>query len=89
MKSTDRRDKKGNLKRDLVEMPEDVKQALERRGLRAAYDARPAYQRNDYLAWITRSARADTRHKRLNQMLDELQKGGVYMRMDHPASRRS
>ena len=88
MKSKDRRDKKGNLKRDLVEMPEDVKRALEERGLRADYDARPAYQRNDYLAWITRTVRPDIRQKRLNQMLDELKKGGVYMRMDHPSSRK-
>jgi hypothetical protein len=24
----------------------------------------------------------------LNQMIDELKKGGVYMRMDHPASKK-
>lgn len=82
------RDKNGNLRRKLVEMPPDVKQALESAGLRADYDHRPAYQRNDYLAWITRAVRPEIRLKRLNQMLDELGKGGVYMRMDHPASQK-
>jgi len=28
------------------------------------------------------------RAKRLAQMIDELKKGGVYMRMDHPASKK-
>jgi hypothetical protein len=32
--------------------------------------------------------RPDIRAKRLNQMIDELRKGGVYMRMDHPASKK-
>ncbi|MEY4039899.1 MAG: hypothetical protein RLZZ52_767 [Actinomycetota bacterium] len=82
------RDKKGNLRRMLIEMPSDVKLALEQTGLRADYDHRPAYQRNDYLAWITRAVRQEIRQKRLNQMLDELKKGGVYMRMDHPASKK-
>lgn len=88
MASRDMRDKKGNLRRKLVEMPADVKLALEKTGLRADFDHRPAYQRNDYLAWITRAIRPEIRLKRLNQMLDELNKGGVYMRMDHPASKK-
>ena len=82
------RDKKGNLRRTLIAMPADVKLALEQTGLRADYDHRPAYQRNDYLAWITRAVRQEILQKRLNQMLDELKKGGVYMRMDHPASKK-
>ena len=88
MSSREVRDKKGNLRRKLVEMPADVKLALEQTGLRAEYDHRPAYQRNDYLGWITRAVRPEIRQKRLNQMLDELEKGGVYMRMDHPASKK-
>ena len=44
MSSRDMRDKKGNLRRKLVEMPADVKLALEQTGLRADYDHRPAYQ---------------------------------------------
>lgn len=69
-------------------MPQYVADALEARGLRAAYDARPPYQRNDYLGWIGRAKRAETRDRRLRQMLDELVAGDVYMKMDWPAGRR-
>ena len=69
-------------------MPEDVRAELEARGLRADYDARPWYQRNDYLAWLRRAKRDDTRARRLAQMLDELEQGGVYMRMTHAPSRK-
>ncbi|WP_246787584.1 YdeI/OmpD-associated family protein [Bradyrhizobium sp. CCBAU 53421] len=44
---------------------------------------RPAYQRNDYLHWIGRSIRDATRRKRIDQMLEELKAGGVYMGMAH------
>lgn len=64
------------------DMPEFVRAALEERGLRAAYDARPPYQRNDYLLWINKARRDATKHKRLTQMLEELKGGGVYMRMN-------
>jgi len=69
------------LNRPLQPMPDDIDAALDRRGLRADYDARPPYQRNDYLAWIGRAKRPETRAKRLAQMLDELEQGGVYMKM--------
>ncbi|WP_274423651.1 YdeI/OmpD-associated family protein [Chelativorans sp. YIM 93263] len=62
-------------------MPDDVRAALDGRDLMAAYEERPAYQRNDYLHWIARAKRAETRDKRLQQMLDELRRGDVYMRM--------
>jgi len=75
-----------NLKRPLQPMPDDVRLALEQRGLVAAYEARPAYQRNDYLAWIALAKRPDTRAKRVEQMLDELARGGVYMNMPHRPS---
>lgn len=74
------------LSRELQPMPDDVRLALEQRDLRDAYDARPAYQRNDYLAWIARAKREATRTKRLEQMLDELARGGVYMNMPHRPS---
>ena len=32
--------------------------------------------------WITRAKLPDTRSKRLDQMLDELERGGVYMNME-------
>ena len=70
-------------------MPDDIAEALDRHGVREDYDARPAYQRNDYLGWIGRARRPETRTKRIEQMLDELRIGGVYMGMDHPPSRRS
>ncbi len=63
-------------------MPEYIREALEARGLRKAYNARPPYQRNDYIGWITRAKRPVTQQMRLNQMLDELEKGDVYMKMD-------
>ena len=63
-------------------MPEFIERALEAAGLEDEYAARPPYQRNDYIGWITRAKREDTRAKRLAQMLDELRQGDVYMKMD-------
>ncbi len=63
------------------EMPEFMREALSTRGLMAAYRSRPDYQQNDYIGWITRAKFEPTRQKRLLQMLDELAKGGVYMKM--------
>ena len=77
-----------HLKRIRLEMTEEVKEALEGRGLMAAYLERPAYQQNDYLSWINRSVRLETRKKRLRQMLDELESGGVYMGMSHKPSQK-
>jgi uncharacterized protein YdeI (YjbR/CyaY-like superfamily) len=70
-------------------MPEDVRRELDERGLRDAFEARPFYQRNDYLSWITRAKMIETRRGRIEQMLGELERGGVYMGMDHPPSRRN
>lgn len=63
-------------------MPEAVREALKKRGLMPAYEERPDYQRNDYLGWIADAKREETKAKRLAQMLDELEHGGVYMKMD-------
>jgi uncharacterized protein YdeI (YjbR/CyaY-like superfamily) len=68
-------------------MPDYMREALEARGLMEAYNARPPYQRNDYIGWITRAKRPETQEKRLNQMLDELEKGDVYMKMEWKKSR--
>ena len=70
-------------------MPDFVKLALEKRNLMKDYAARPDYQQNDYISWITRAKRQETREKRMQQMLDELDKGGLYMNMNHPPSRKS
>jgi uncharacterized protein YdeI (YjbR/CyaY-like superfamily) len=62
-------------------MPADVRRALVARRLLAAYRARPPYQRNDYVGWITRAKRPETRAKRLAQMLEELADGELSMKM--------
>ena len=69
--------------------PDDLLQALVDEGLMDTYQRRPDYQENDYLDWIERKKKAETRQKRLDQMLDELRKGGIYMKMDHPSSAHS
>ena len=67
-------------------MPGFVKEALEQSNLMSQYLERPAYQQNDYLGWINEAKLEATKIKRLNQMLEELEKGGVYMKMSHPSS---
>jgi uncharacterized protein YdeI (YjbR/CyaY-like superfamily) len=67
----------------------NFRRALEERDLMADYKERPAYQQNDYIGWINRAKRQETKEKRLRQMLDELEMGGVYMNMEHPGSRKS
>jgi uncharacterized protein YdeI (YjbR/CyaY-like superfamily) len=69
-------------------MPSDVEHVLTDEGLMEHYRERPPYQRNDYLGWINRAKRPATRQKRIEQMLDELRTGGVYMKMEHAPSRR-
>ena len=62
-------------------MPDFFRDALNARRLMPAYQARPPYQQNDYIGWVTRAKLETTRKKRLNQMLEELERGEVYMRM--------
>jgi uncharacterized protein YdeI (YjbR/CyaY-like superfamily) len=80
--------KLAKLKRPKHPMPGFVKKALEERGLLEEYQGRPAYQQNDYLGWINKAKRQETKEKRLRQMLEELEAGGVYMNMAHPPSRK-
>jgi uncharacterized protein YdeI (YjbR/CyaY-like superfamily) len=70
-------------------MPDYIGQALVERGLVEAYRERPPYQQNDYLGWIDRAKREETRMRRLEQMLDELDAGDVYMKMEWRPGRRS
>jgi hypothetical protein len=68
-------------------MPDFIRDALNERGLMDAYRSRPAYQQNDYIGspCVTRAKLEATRQKRLDQMLDELEGGKVYMKMKwHP-----
>lgn len=71
------------LKRAIHPIPDFVSTALATQGLTAAYAARPPYQRNDYVGWIVRAKRLETRRKRLDQMLDELARGDAYMNMPY------
>jgi len=76
------------MKREIYPMPDDIAALLRERGLADAYNARPAYQQNDYVGWISRAKRPETRQKRIDQMLDELEAGGVYMKMQWSAGDR-
>ena len=44
-----------------------------------AYHARPPYQQNDYIGWISRTKLEKTQQKRLQIMLNELAAGQGYM----------
>jgi hypothetical protein len=66
-------------------MPADVRQALAAAKLMAAYKARPAYQQNDYIGWITRAKLASARERRKGQMLTELKGHDRYMKMPYRA----
>jgi uncharacterized protein YdeI (YjbR/CyaY-like superfamily) len=69
------------LTRPLNSIPEEIRRLLEEHRLIGAYNSRPAYQKNDYLGWIAQAKRPETRERRIAQMLEELGKGDVYMRM--------
>lgn len=74
--------KSSRMTRDWHEMPDYVRDALIEHDLMDAYRSRPPYQQNDYIGWIIRAKRPATKKKRLAQMLDELEQGDVYMKMD-------
>ncbi len=61
-------------------IPEDIRARLKALDLWEKYEARPPYQQNDYIGWIEQARREKTRDMRLNQMLDELKNGGLYMK---------
>ena len=75
--------KASRLKRPVYPMPDFVEQALVVKGLMGAYRARPAYQQNDYIGWISRAKLKETKQRRLDQMLEELVRGDKYMKMDY------
>ena len=59
-------------------MPGNVRSALQKRNLLDTYLARPAYQKDDYLKWIATAAGPAAKQKRIDQMLEELEKGGLF-----------
>ena len=71
------------LQRAVRQMPASIRKQLVGRGLLDAYRERPPYQRNDYLSWISRAKREETKRRRLQQMLAELERGDIYMRMNY------
>lgn len=71
------------LKRPSHPMPRFVREALMETELMEAYRDRPPYQRNDYVGWINRAKREDTKQRRLAQMLQELKSGDRYMKMPY------
>jgi hypothetical protein len=81
-------DKFSNLKRPRYPMPDFITESLVRHGLMDAYRERPAYQQNDYIGWIMRAKLQGTIGKRLAQMLEELEIGDKYMKMDFQPRKR-
>jgi len=75
----------GRMTRPVHKIPGYVSAALDKSALWERYSARPPYQRNDYIGWITRGKREETRQKRIDQMLTELRNGDVYMGMEYNA----
>lgn len=59
---------------------------MEESGLMEDCKAPLAYQQNDFIAWIERAKRREMKDRRLRQMLEELEMGGVYMNMEPPPS---
>ena len=74
------------LKRPVLPMPDAIREALTSRDPMGAYEARPPYQRNDYISWVTRARRPETQEKRLETMLRELASGAGYMGLAYDAT---
>ena len=75
-----------NLTRKIQPLPSYIEKALNDNDVFDDYVKRPAYQQNDYISWIERAKREDTKNKRLAQMIEELKVGGIYMKMEHKSS---
>jgi hypothetical protein len=74
-------------KKSILELPGAIKKILLAENLLESYENRPFYQRNDYLHWITDAKREETRNKRIQQMLEELRAGNIYMNMEYTGKR--
>jgi uncharacterized protein YdeI (YjbR/CyaY-like superfamily) len=75
------------LTRKIYRLPVALKRRMEAEGVLELYQQRPPYQRNDYLGWIARAKQEATQQKRTEQMIAELKKGNVYMKMKWNGSR--
>ena len=76
-------------KRERHPMPENILDSLKKAKLFDAYSKRPPYQQNDYIGWITSAKRSETQAARLAQMLDELRRGDIYMKMPYKTKTKS
>lgn len=54
---------------------DDVSAELKAYGLEEAYQERTYYQRKGYMQWIAQAKHDETRVKRINKMIEELQEG--------------
>jgi uncharacterized protein YdeI (YjbR/CyaY-like superfamily) len=77
-----------NLSRPIHPMPRFVLDALTESGLFSEYEQRPPYQQNNYIGWINCAKRVETQQKRLHQVLYELKRGDLYMKMDYNPRRK-
>ncbi len=59
-------------------MPGNVKGALAKRKLMEAYEGRPDFQQAEYLKWIALANGPTAKQQRIDQMLEELEKGGLF-----------
>ena len=65
----------------MLTLPANLRNVLIQEDVLAAYEARPFYQRNDYIQWIAGAKRVETANKRIAQMVEELRSGNIYMNM--------
>jgi uncharacterized protein YdeI (YjbR/CyaY-like superfamily) len=59
-------------------MPGNVRGALAKKQLTDTFRARPDYQQNGYLKWIATAAGPAARQQRIDQMVAELENGGLF-----------
>jgi len=85
IKGSEREMDTSRLKRKINSMPGDMEKRLINENLMDAYKRRPPYQQNDYLGWILKARRPETREKRIAQMIEELRSGDRYMGMKYRA----
>lgn len=60
-------------------MPADIRIHLAERNLTDAFRRRPEDQKRKYLEWIEGTRFSILRSRRIRQMLDELDRGDMYM----------
>jgi len=74
-----------SITRPEKELPEGLLAKLISNDLLEVYNKRPRYQRTDYISWIEKAVRAETKEKRTAQMIEELKNGDAYMGMAYNA----